>query len=122
MSRPYRAVNFRGLKIVAYGNKPMSINNSPMFVDGEYVDNDLNIYDSYVDRHGSSRVRCYSSWSQAESVADSWNDAYEENEREERIKQEQRRKAYEAAKAERKRKIKEFVLKIKNIFKNKRAA
>lgn len=121
MSRPYRAVDFRGLKVVAYDNKPMSINDSPMFVDGEYVDNNLNIYDSYVDRYGSSRVRCYTSCSKARSVAESFNDRHEENEREERIKQEQRRKAYEAAKAERKRKIKAFISKIRNIFKNKRA-
>lgn len=122
MSRPYRAVNFRGLKVVAYGDKPMSVNDSPMFVDGEYIDNNLNIYDSYVDRYGSSRVRCYTSWSKARSVAESFNDRHEENEQEELIKQEDQRKAYESLKAERKRKFKVFVLKIRNIFKNKRAA
>lgn len=119
MSRPYRAVNFRGLKVVAYGDKPMSVNDCPMFVDGEYVDNNLNIYDSYVDRYGSSRVRCYTSWSQAKAVAESFDDRHEENEQEELIKQEEQRKAYEALKAERKRKIIAFFSKIKRIFKNK---
>lgn len=119
MSRPYRAVDFRGLKVVAYGDKPMSVNDCPMFVDGEYVDNNLNIYDSYVDRYGSSRVRCYTSWSKARAVAESFNDEYEKTEQEELIKQEEQRKAYEALKAERKRKLKAFLSKIRNIFKNK---
>lgn len=92
MSRPFRAVKFRGLKVVAYYDSPMSINECVMYVDGEYVDNNLDIWDSYVDRHGSSRVRCYRTWEEAESVAWEWNEEHEEEEREEyRRKQEKER-------------------------------
>lgn len=131
-SRPYKTVKFRGLKIITYYDSPMSINNSPMFIDGQYVDNNLDIYDSYIDHYGSSRVRCYNSWEQANSVAKSWNDEHEESEREkirlkeerkklEKEKEEQHWKIVEKLKTERKRKIKVFVFKIRNIFKNKRA-
>lgn len=143
--RPYRAVNFRGMIVVAFGDAPISVNDSPMFCDGgTYVDGNLDVCDSYSDGYGSSSVTCYRSWEGAWDAAERFNDEYEptarrevkeraeENERRLRAEEkEKERKRQEEAehwrivdelRAERKRKIKSFISKIRNIFKNKRAA
>lgn len=142
--RPYRAAKFRGLIVVAKGNAPISVNNAPMFCDGgSYIDNNLDLWDSYSDKYGSSSVTHYRSWEGAWDKAERFNDEYEptarrkakeraeENERRRLAeeKEEERKRQEEAEhwrivdelRAERKRKIKAFVSNVRNIFKNKRA-
>lgn len=97
MSRPFRAVQLRGLKVVAYYDSPISINECVMHIDGKYVDNNLDVWDSYVDKHGCSRVRCYRAWDDARRMAEQWNDEHEEEEREEN----RRKKEKERLKKER---------------------
>lgn len=92
----------------------MSINNTPMFVDGEYVDGNLDVWDSYVDKYGSNRVRVYRTWNEAESVAEKWNNEYEEeyNRREKIKKEEEEEEEHWRIVEELKRKRKEKLNKI----------
>lgn len=119
--RPYRATKFRGLKVICFLGEPMSINNTPMFVDGEYVDGNLDVWDSYVDKYGSNRVRVYRTWNEAEDVAEKWNDEYEEEyNRIEKIKKEKEEEHWrivEELKRKRKERLKKIYLKIRNFFK-----
>lgn len=119
--RPYRATKFRGLKVICFFGEPMSINNTPMFVDGEYVDGNLDVWDSYVDKYGSNRVRVYRTWNEAEDIAEKWNDEYEEEyNRIEKIKKEKEEEHWrivEELKRKRKERLKKIYLKIRNFFK-----
>lgn len=132
--RPYRAATFRGMIVVAKGERPISVNNAPMSWDGNhYVDDNLDVWESYSDRYGCSNVRGYYDWDDAWAAAGEFNDRYEVKERRrikereaqaerERIEEENHWKIVEELKAERKRKRQEFISKIKRVFGFKKAA
>lgn len=126
--KPYRAATFRGMIVVAKGDRPISVNNAPMSWDGNhYVDDNLDVWESYSDRYGCSNVTGYHNWEDAWDAANEFNNDYEVKERRrikkraeqaerQRIEEEKHWKIVEELKAERKRKRQEFFSKIKRTF------